>query len=297
MNLPKPDFKKIKSYSKKKINIIIPKVKIDYGKIKSIPLNKLKQIKGLKKYIPIPNIPSFGRFFVKKDYKSLTNTPLISIVIPAYNEEKIIENTLKSIEEQSYKNYELIVVNNDSEDKTEEIAKKYTTKVIWCPRQGFSASAARNEGVKHAKGDILVILDADINLDDKDILYKVVFNLNQDIGAGTFKMKPMEGTIKGKTWIHFINLIKRINPYPVGFFFCKKEHFNAIGGYDIKIGSTEECDLIERMKKECKIKLFKNAEYQYCERRFNKQGMIYPIYEWTQSYFRKKDTKDYETVR
>lgn len=242
-------------------------------------------------------MPHLGRFFIKPDYKHLSKSPLISIVIPAYNEEKIIEKILKSIKQQSYKNYELIIVDNDSEDKTTSIAKKYTNKVIWCPRKGFSASAARNEGVKHAKGDILVILDADIYLDDKDILYKIIFNLNQDIGAGTFKLKPMEGTIKGRAWLKFMNALKEINTYPIGFFFCKKEHFDAIGGYDVKIGSTEECDMINRMKMQCKVKLFKNARYQYSERRFKKQGAIYPLYEWSMSYFRKKDTKDYETIR
>lgn len=290
-DIPKNQIKKLKS-----IKIIIPTIKIDFKKLKSIPSEKLKQI-NLKDYIQVSSLPLVGRFFVKQDYTHPSETPLISVVIPAYNEEKIIENTLKSIKQQSYKNYELIVVDNDSTDKTAEIARKYTDKVIWCPRQGFSASAARNEGVKNARGEILVILDADIYLDDKDIFYKIVFNLNQGVGAGSFKLKPMEGTIKGRAWLGFMNILKEIHAYPIGFFFCKKEHFDAIGGYDVKIGSTEECDMLYRMKEQCEVKLFKNARYQYSERRFKKQGMIYPLYEWSMSYFRKKDTKDYEIVR
>ncbi|MFC1697403.1 glycosyltransferase family 2 protein [Nanoarchaeota archaeon] len=299
--------KKVGKAIKKPLRRVKNKLKkIDLEKFANLPVDQIKKIssfKTIKIPITLPNLEKFKdipkMLVLRKDidYTKLKKQPLISIIIPAYNEESIIETTLKSIRNQSYKNYELIVVDNDSEDKTAKIAKKYCDRVIWCPRDGFSASAARNHGAKSAKGDVLVILDADIYLDDKDILFKVVHNLNQGVGAGSFKLKPMEGTVKGRVWLGFMNLLKNIHTYPIGFLFCKKEHFDKIGGYDVNIGSTEECDLIYRMKKECKVKLFKNAKYQYSERRFMKQGMIYPLYEWSMSYFRKKDTKEYENVR
>ncbi|RLE37604.1 hypothetical protein DRJ17_06220 [Candidatus Woesearchaeota archaeon] len=254
----------------------------------ALPLNQLKKLKDMKQIMLV----------FKKDYK-LDKEPLVSIIIPAYNEEGYIEKLLKSIKHQTYKNYEIIVVDNDSTDKTAEIARKYTDKVYYCPRDGFSASAARNLGAKFAKGEILLIIDADHYLDDKNIIFKVVHNLEKKpkYGAGSFRIAPLEGTMKGRVMFAFINVVKTFQPFPAGFFFCRKEYFDAIGGYNENIGSTEECDLIYRMKKHTKIKFFKNAKYRTSERRIIEQGLWYPLKEWTLSYYRKKDTKDYKTIR
>jgi len=63
----------------------------------------------------------------------------IAVIIPAYNEEESIEKCLKSIKKQTYKDYEIIVVNAESTDKTAEIAAKYADRIITAkpgPRAG-----------------------------------------------------------------------------------------------------------------------------------------------------------------
>ncbi len=89
------------------------------------------------------------------------NVPLVSVVITTKNEEKNIENCLRSIRSQTFKNIELIVVDNFSEDKTAEFAKKYTAKVYF---KGNERSAQRNYGAKVASGKYLLYLDADMIL-------------------------------------------------------------------------------------------------------------------------------------
>lgn len=84
----------------------------------------------------------------------------ISVIIPAYNEEKYLERTLKVI-----KDVETIVVCNGCTDKTEEIARKYATKVVVLKEKGVSH--ARNMGVQAATHSKLVFLDADILVDTK----------------------------------------------------------------------------------------------------------------------------------
>ena len=71
--------------------------------------------------------------------------PLVSVIVPTKNSERTIERCLKSIKEQSYKNIELIVVDNYSEDKTFEIANKYADKII---KKGPERSLQRNYGAK-----------------------------------------------------------------------------------------------------------------------------------------------------
>jgi len=85
----------------------------------------------------------------------------VSIVIPAFNEEKLIERCLKSLIKQTLprKEYEIIVVDNNSTDKTAEIAKKYADRVITEKRKGVLY--ARQTGTMEAKSDIILRTDAD----------------------------------------------------------------------------------------------------------------------------------------
>lgn len=84
--------------------------------------------------------------------------PLISVVIPAFNEEKYLPQCLESLK-QTYKNFETIVVDNNSTDKTGEIARKFGARVVFEQRQGIAY--AREAGFKAAKGEIIARTDAD----------------------------------------------------------------------------------------------------------------------------------------
>ena len=91
--------------------------------------------------------------------------PKFSIIVPVYNVEKYIGKCLESIKNQTYKDYEVIVVNDGSTDKSMEIAKEYNVKVI--NTKHVSVSEARNIGVKHATGEYLMFLDSDDFCDNK----------------------------------------------------------------------------------------------------------------------------------
>ena len=85
---------------------------------------------------------------------------MISIVIPAYNEESYILNTIKYIKNQSFKDYEIIVVCDGCTDSTSKIVKNHVDKLI-VNKTRTGPADAKNTGAKHAKGDKLVFLDAD----------------------------------------------------------------------------------------------------------------------------------------
>jgi glycosyltransferase involved in cell wall biosynthesis len=93
-----------------------------------------------------------------------------SVIIPAYNAEKHIYPALDSVQSQAFKDYELIVVCDSCTDKTEQIASKYTDKVlrIWEHNDGM----ARNAGLDAAQGDWILFLD-----DDDWFLHEYVFSL------------------------------------------------------------------------------------------------------------------------
>ena len=85
----------------------------------------------------------------------------VSIIITTKNEQDVIKDLLKSIKGQTYKNIEIVVVDNNSTDKTKEIAGRYTKLVF---NKGPERSAQRNYGVEKCTGSFVVILDADMQL-------------------------------------------------------------------------------------------------------------------------------------
>lgn len=87
---------------------------------------------------------------------------MISIVIPLYNKEKQIENTLQSVFNQTFQDFEIIVVNDGSTDKSVDIVKQFTdSRIRLIEQKNQGVSVARNTGIKEAKYDYIALLDAD----------------------------------------------------------------------------------------------------------------------------------------
>lgn len=108
---------------------------------------------------------------------------LISIIIPAYNAEKMIRYTLDSVEEQRYRKLEIIVVNDGSKDNTSEIAKEYAEmdkriKVIDIPNGGVSN--ARNTGLENANGEYIMFLDSDDNYTTPNAILNMYKTIKRD---------------------------------------------------------------------------------------------------------------------
>ena len=92
-----------------------------------------------------------------------TPEPLVSVIVPAYNEEKVIANCVKSIESSGYRNFEIILVDDGSTDNTLQVMRRYENlpqvQVISQPNGG--KASALNHGFQQAKGEILFFVDAD----------------------------------------------------------------------------------------------------------------------------------------
>lgn len=116
--------------------------------------------------------------------------PFVSIMIPAHNEESVIETTIKNVLNLDYPNFEIIAIDDRSSDNTASVLKdiesKYPNKVIAFirPKDAFPGkSAVLNDGIKYAKGEAILVLDADATM-DSDFLTKLVYELEpKDVGA------------------------------------------------------------------------------------------------------------------
>lgn len=88
--------------------------------------------------------------------------PYISVVIPLYNKEAIVERSVRSVLDQSFTDFELIIVDDGSTDRSAEIVRGiYDDRIIFIQQENGGPSKARNTGVKYANADWIVFLDAD----------------------------------------------------------------------------------------------------------------------------------------
>lgn len=92
----------------------------------------------------------------------MVNRPCISVIIPLYNKEKTIKNTIESVLSQSYTDFELIIVNDGSTDgSAEKVALFHDRRIRFIHKENGGVSSARNYGLKEAKGEWVLFLDAD----------------------------------------------------------------------------------------------------------------------------------------
>lgn len=142
--------------------------------------------------------------------------PKISIVVPAYNEEVTIKSCIQSVLDLDYPDYEVIVVDDGSTDKTLEEAKKFEISGVRVIHQENKGKAnALNKGILLSKGEIVVTVDADTQL-HRDSLKKIAdrFAANQHLGAvaGNVKVNPAPGllnAVQATEYTTGINLIRK----------------------------------------------------------------------------------------
>lgn len=114
------------------------------------------------------------------------NNTLVSIIMPAYNSELYIADSIESVVKQSYHNWELIIVDDGSTDKTKEIIKCHQEKdnrIQYFYQENARQAKARNFGIKYSKGELLAFLDSDdLWLPQKlELSLKEFYSGNQDV--------------------------------------------------------------------------------------------------------------------
>ena len=175
-----------------------------------------------------------------------------SIIIPAYNEENYLSGTLESVKKAMNPvelTGEIIVADNNSTDKTSEIARSYGAKVVF--EEHNQISRARNKGARDAKGRFLIFLDADTCLPE-DLLKKSLDNLanNNYCGGGVTVGfdKPQDKYITAFT--NFWNYVSVKRSLAAGsYIYVLKECYDAVGGFNENLYASEEIWFSKKCKK------------------------------------------------
>lgn len=227
----------------------------------------------------------------------------LSVIIPAYNEEKNLPKIIGALRNQTRKDFEIIVIDNNSKDKTFNIAKKLSDKVYKCREQGLSP--ARNYGAKMAKTEVIAFLDADtipsprwaetiLESFEKDKNLSAISGINVYEHDNLFK------------WL-IINLFSNIFFYlcKILVFFgqpkviapniaIKKDILMNVGGFDDVIGEDHYLSLKLKKLGNVKCRIDRLMKLECSSRRMRKLGIIKTHWIWFKAVIKREEFKNYD---
>lgn len=136
--------------------------------------------------------------------------PLISVIIPCYNQAQYLDECLQSVLDQTYPNWECIIVNDGSPDNTEDIALQWTDKddrFLYLNKENGGLSSARNAGLENAKGDWIQFLDCDDTLEKEKFQESTKYFENHDLIISQFNIQKGKAKFPGYSIIknEFLN--------------------------------------------------------------------------------------------
>lgn len=200
---------------------------------------------------------------------------MLSIIVPTLNEEKNLPFLLNSIKFQNFNDYEVIIADAGSKDKTLAIAKKNNCKVV----PGGLPAKGRNEGAKKAKGEFLLFLDADVILADKffEKTLKEVKRRNLDIAS--FPLIPRTRNVFIKLAADFfynwpVFIYQKILAHGAMGILVRRDIFKKVGGFREDIKLAEDHYFTRMGAKLGKFGVIRSAEIFISLRRFEKDGYV-----------------------
>jgi glycosyltransferase involved in cell wall biosynthesis len=194
----------------------------------------------------------------------MINEPLVSVIIPTYNSEKYIEETLKSVLNQTYKNFEILIIDDGSSDSTNTIVEQYIKKdkriFSYKVDRAGNPSIPRNYGIKQAKGEYIAFIDSDdlwvknkLEVQMKHYLsnpnYAFVYSMSFTFGdvnffSPFFEVLPLlNRAVRNKN-----DLLSIGNSVPCSTVLTKTSLLKKVGGFDEDINlRAEDYDLWIRL--------------------------------------------------
>jgi glycosyltransferase involved in cell wall biosynthesis len=177
---------------------------------------------------------------------------MISIITPTYNREDLVQVTIKSIQAQTFTDWELIIVDDGSTDNTENILKPYLAadkRIKYVKKANSGQAPSLNVGVSHASREFIVFLDSDDEA-FPNWLSTVTANLKEDTGilcVGAIRKFPDGTTIEeGMNEFRLFGKVWKLK-FTCGSLFIRRTVFLEIGGYDAELRANIQTDLGYRL--------------------------------------------------
>lgn len=213
----------------------------------------------------------------------------VSVVIAAYNEEKYIATVLNALKQQTLKDFELIVVDNNSSDNTSGIAKSLGAKVFLEKSQGYVFAVRR--GLLEAKGDILAVTDSDTS-PESDWLEKIVEAFQDEkVVAVTGSVRYKDAGLLGNLLTYpFYSLFLWVNfllgkPHLTGTSLAmRRDAYKKAGGLDTRYRISADVEIGLRLKDLGKVLFIPSLSVVASSRRWSSQRS-HNLLKYTKAYF------------
>jgi len=207
----------------------------------------------------------------------------ISVIVPTLNEERYLGVTLRSLAEQSFRDFELIVKDGVSRDNTVEIAKEFADLVL--SEKDVSIGEARNQGAKRATGEVLAFLDADTLLDENALEIVAEDFALYDIALLLPRYNPIERDVSAvpkveekmnRFFAGFGNYWRRyVDKFCGGMFMpVDSTAFRKVGGFNRSVRCVEDIELSYRLRRIGKVLNDYRAKAYFSFRRFILSGYV-----------------------
>ena len=200
---------------------------------------------------------------------------ILSIIIPTYNEEEYLPILLESIKQQSFNDYEVIIADANSKDRTREIAEEYGCIIT----EGGLPAVGRNNGAKIAKGEYLLFLDSDLKLTD-DYLRDTIYEFRMErLGIAITQMQPLSEKSEAQLFHYLANLfmigVEKIKPHGAGCYgiIVKKELHEKCGGFNEELTFGEDSEYIRRLGSIERFKVLRKPRIGVSTRRLEEEGI------------------------
>jgi len=208
----------------------------------------------------------------------MVKNPTVSVIIPTYNRAYLFGKAIKSVLNQTYKDFEIIVIDDGSTDNTEEITRGFKdkrVKYIKKYKKNRGISVARNIGIKMARGKYIALLDSDDEwLPEKlDKQINILQSESPEVGVvysnlcyidenGNNMNRKLRISKKAEGYI-YEDLLEKYCVSPPSSFLIKKECFNRVGLFDDLLSGQEDWDMWIRIAKYYRFTLIKIPLVKY----------------------------------
>lgn len=234
----------------------------------------------------------------------------ISLVVPAYNEEKYISSCLESVIKNGGELYEIVVVDNASTDKTAGVAARFRrVRVVTEPKKGVTI--ARQRGVRESSGDIIAFIDADTRMPEHWVK-EVVKNFKVDEKlvclSGPYIFYDVSRLAKVGVWLYW-KVLARLAYLFTGYmavggnFAVRREALEKIGGFNPNISFYgDDTDTARRLYKVGRVKFNQKLVMYTSARRLRGEGFLLTAYRYainflSEVFTSKPFTNEYKDVR
>ncbi|MBD3287515.1 glycosyltransferase, partial [candidate division KSB1 bacterium] len=227
--------------------------------------------------------------------------PFISIIVPAYNEAKVIEDSVKSLLTLDYPNYEIIVVNDGSTDETHKVAEKLVgyhagkyekVRVSLINKENGGKSSALNSGIHFSRAEFVLCMDGDSALSSKTLRYGMRHFNDREIGAVAGNVKVMNANkmitnLQSLEYVEGLNMVRtsqsylkmvNIIPGPIGIF--RKQAIIDAGWYASDT-YAEDADLTLKIRQAGWQIIYEPKAIAYTEAPESMYQLLKQRYRWT----------------